>query len=93
MTTPSTPDPGPTGTAALRRAESELSASATHVSALDPGRALARGWSITRTATGSVVRRSTDVGPGDTLVTTLADGSVTSTVAPVRSGEDTPDAD
>ena len=38
-------------------------ATETHLSALDPARALARGWSITRTTTGSVVRRSTDVGP------------------------------
>ena len=64
----------------------------TRLSALDPARALARGWSITRTTAGSVVRRSTDVGPGDTLVTTLADGTVTSTVAAVAPGEDQPDA-
>jgi exodeoxyribonuclease VII large subunit len=83
----------PSATAALRRAEAGLTASTIHVSALDPARALARGWSITRTATGSVVRRSTDVGPGDTLVTTLAHGSVTSTVAAVPPGEDSPDAD
>jgi exodeoxyribonuclease VII large subunit len=53
---------------------------------------MARGWSITRTEAGSVVRRSTDVEPGDTLVTTLADGTVTSTVAAVAPGEDPPDA-
>jgi exodeoxyribonuclease VII large subunit len=83
---------GPTATAALRRAGAELSSTASHVQALDPARAMARGWSITRTEAGSVVRRSTDVEPGDTLVTTLADGTVTSTVAAVAPGEDPPDA-
>jgi len=83
---------GPTATAALRRAEAALGGIDANVAALDPARALARGWSITRTPAGSVVRRSTDVGPGDTLVTTLADGTVTSTVAAVAPGEDPPDA-
>lgn len=83
---------GPVGAAALRRAEAVLTGVDANVSALDPERALARGWSITRTMAGSVVRRSTDVGPGDTLVTTLADGTVTSTVAAVAPGEDPPDA-
>lgn len=83
---------GPAATAALRRADTDLSSTATHLQALDPARAMARGWSITRTEAGSVVRRSTDVEPGDTLVTTLADGTVTSTVAAVDTGEDPPDA-
>jgi exodeoxyribonuclease VII large subunit len=72
---------GPTATAALRRSASQLASTESQLSALDPARALERGWSITRTATGSVVRRRDDVGPGDTIVTTLADGTVTSTVA------------
>jgi exodeoxyribonuclease VII large subunit len=83
---------GPSAGAALRRAEMDLASTGTRLSALDPARALARGWSITRTTAGSVVRRSTDVRPGDTLVTTLADGTVTSTVAAVAPGEDQPDA-
>jgi len=83
---------GPAASGAARRAEARLEAAGTHLHALDPARALARGWSITRTATGSVVRQSTDVGPGDTLVTTLADGTVTSTVTAAPSGEDPPDA-
>jgi exodeoxyribonuclease VII large subunit len=82
----------PVADGALRRAEAHLGATETHLGALDPSRALARGWSITRTATGTVVRRATDVGPGDTLVTTVADGTVTSTVAPVPSGEEPTDA-
>ena len=72
---------GPAATGALRRAGAELSSTESQLSALDPARALERGWSITRTAAGSVVRRSDDVAPGDTIVTTLAAGTVTSTVA------------
>src|SRR5690606_16920347 len=52
---------GPAASGAARRAEARLEAAGTHLHALDPARALARGWSITRTATGSVVRQSTDV--------------------------------
>ena len=58
-----------------------------HVRALDPRRTLARGWSITRDASGRVVRSARDVAPGDRLVTTLVDGEVASTVAP---GDPTP---
>jgi exodeoxyribonuclease VII large subunit len=57
------------------------------VRALDPVRTLARGWSITRTADGTVVRSPTDVAPGDPLTTTLATGTLTSTVTtPATSG-------
>jgi len=49
------------------------------VRALDPERALARGWSITRTA-GRVVRHPDEVAVGDALVTLLAGGTVRSTV-------------
>ena len=58
----------------------ELDALAAHVRALDPTRALARGWSITRDADGDIVRSAAGVAAGDTLVTTLADGQVRSTV-------------
>lgn len=50
------------------------------VRAHDPARALARGWSITRTADGRLVRDAASLGPGDEIVTTLADGRVRSTV-------------
>jgi exodeoxyribonuclease VII large subunit len=50
------------------------------VALLDPANVLARGWSITRTADGRVVRSVADVTTGDTLVTTTGDGSVTSNV-------------
>jgi exodeoxyribonuclease VII large subunit len=47
---------------------------------LDPARVLARGFSITRDASGRVVRRPADVSAGNLLVTQLADGSLTSRV-------------
>ena len=50
--------------------------------ALDPERTLARGWSITRTADGRVVRSPDEVAPGDELLTQVAAGTVRSTVAP-----------
>jgi exodeoxyribonuclease VII large subunit len=50
------------------------------VRAFDPVRTLARGWSITRTSDGRLVRSPADVATGDELVTTLATGRVTSTV-------------
>jgi exodeoxyribonuclease VII large subunit len=50
------------------------------VRAFDPARTLARGWSITRDAQGRVVRSPAAVGPGDHLVTTVAEGVVHSTV-------------
>jgi exodeoxyribonuclease VII large subunit len=50
------------------------------VAALDPARALARGWSITRTADGRLVREPGDVTAGTELVTTLAGGALRSRV-------------
>ena len=58
----------------------ELDVLAARAGAVDPARALARGWSITRSADGALVRRAAEVAPGTTLRTTLADGTVTSTV-------------
>lgn len=53
---------------------------AARAAAVDPARALARGWSITRTAEGTLVRRAADLAAGTVLRTTLADGTVESTV-------------
>lgn len=50
------------------------------VRALDPARTLARGWSVTRTADGTLVRSPADVAPGDHLVTRVADGELRSVV-------------
>jgi exodeoxyribonuclease VII large subunit len=47
---------------------------------LDPGRVLERGYSITRTDDGRLVRSANEVAAGDVLVTETADGSIRSTV-------------
>jgi len=66
----------------LGLAAARLDSFDTHVRLLDPVHTLARGWSITRTASGQVVRSVADAAPGTELVTTVADGSVHSTVVP-----------
>jgi exodeoxyribonuclease VII large subunit len=66
--------------AVVERAESRLDVVSARVAALDPAVQLARGWSITRRADGSVVRSVDALDPDDTITTALADGTVTSTV-------------
>jgi exodeoxyribonuclease VII large subunit len=77
---------------ALRAASRHLDGVEGRVAALDPRRALARGWSITRTQAGTVVRHHDDVAAGDTLVTTVLDGDITSTVAASERREPDPTA-
>jgi exodeoxyribonuclease VII large subunit len=67
---------------ALADAERSLGAREARVHALDPARTLARGWSITRTADGRVVRSPSEVAAGEVLVTQVRDGSLRSTVTP-----------
>ena len=45
---------------------------------LDPMHTLSRGWSLTRTSDGRLVRSAADVTPGEQLLTTVADGTITS---------------
>ncbi|MFM8484553.1 MAG: exodeoxyribonuclease VII large subunit [Actinomycetota bacterium] len=52
----------------------------TSVRLLDPKNVLARGWSITRDAGGNVVRSVSDATPGTELRTSVADGTIVSTV-------------
>lgn len=47
---------------------------------LDPATTMARGWSITRDEAGKVVRSTAQVAAGTQLVTSVADGTITSTV-------------
>lgn len=51
--------------------------------ALDPVATMARGWTITRTADGRLVRSPDDAGVGEELVTTTAGGEIRSTVTEV----------
>jgi exodeoxyribonuclease VII large subunit len=50
------------------------------LAAYDVDRQLERGYSLTLTSDGSLLRRAADVAPGQEIVTRLADGSVRSTV-------------
>jgi exodeoxyribonuclease VII large subunit len=55
--------------------------------AYDPQRQLARGWTLTRTADGRLVRDVTGLSAGDSLVTTFASGTATSTVTEVATDD------
>lgn len=73
---------------ALRDADHRLDAAHARTRALDPARALARGWSITRRADGSLLRSTSDADPGDQLLTLVADGTLTSTITSTDPTED-----
>jgi exodeoxyribonuclease VII large subunit len=76
---------------ALDRADERLTHWSARLSAYDPARTLARGWSITRTADGTLVRDPADAPPGTTLVTRTAGGELTSTTTDrAPSSEDDP---
>jgi exodeoxyribonuclease VII large subunit len=79
---------GPAATRVLERADDGLTARAARAAVHDPAAALARGWSITRTAEGRLVRSVTDVAPGTALVTTVADGTIGSTVQDTKPTQD-----
>lgn len=68
----------------VEREQSRLDVFAARVSAVDPTVQLARGWSITRTEAGDIVRSVADLGVGSTFTTDLLDGRVTSTITDVR---------
>lgn len=64
----------------LERANQRIEMNKTTLRLLDPATVLAKGWSITRTLSGQIIRSKSDVKQGDSLVTTLIDGQITSTV-------------
>ena len=66
------------GNSAVREAERALTLVDQRIGVLDPAAALARGWSITHTANGDLVRSVDDVAPGTELHTTVSDGTVAS---------------
>jgi exodeoxyribonuclease VII large subunit len=69
-------------------AQSRLDTLAARARVHDPVTALARGWSITRTAQGTVVRDADALREGDVLVTQLGGGTVTSVVESTRPDPD-----
>jgi exodeoxyribonuclease VII large subunit len=73
--------------AALCRAPSRLEPEVRHIDAvaarlrlLDPVHTMARGWSITRTVDGTIVRSAGDLAPDAIITTTFATGSARSRV-------------
>ncbi len=74
----------------LRSATTQLGHIDARLRAADPAVLLRRGWSITRTAQGDVVRAVADVDSGDTLVTEVADGSIISNVSVVDPSQEAP---
>lgn len=65
---------------AIRPAEHRVALLAVGVRAHDPALALARGWSLTRSEDGRLVRSVRDAPVGTVLVTRVADGSIRSAV-------------
>lgn len=64
----------------IERADNQLANASVRLSALDPDAALRRGWTITRTADGQLVRSSEDVDVDSELVTRTANGTISSRV-------------
>lgn len=58
----------------------ELDSAAVRLALLDPVNLLRRGWSITRTGDGTLVRSTADVAPGAVITTQVADGHLTSRI-------------
>lgn len=65
----------------LRSESRRLDLLEARLSAVDPVQALQRGYSITTTASGRLVRSSDQISAGDELTTRLASGTVQSTVS------------
>lgn len=64
----------------LERAQQKLEMNRNSLRLLDPATVLARGWSITRTSQGEIVRSVADIAVGEKVETTVADGHFVSTV-------------
>jgi exodeoxyribonuclease VII large subunit len=71
---------GVSATRSIRSAATHLDGADARLRALDPRRVLERGYTITRTSNGKVLRAPADVGVGDPLVTETAGGDVHSRV-------------
>ena len=64
----------------LDQGREQLASLSRNLNAVSPLAVLGRGFSISLTESSQVVRQTTDVAPGQTLVTRLADGTVHSSV-------------
>jgi exodeoxyribonuclease VII large subunit len=79
---------GPVAVSQLERRDEQLRAWRRLLAAYDVDRQLERGYSLTLTADGSLVRGVGDVAGGQQIVTRLADGTVRSTVSEVELGSE-----
>jgi exodeoxyribonuclease VII large subunit len=70
----------------IERTRRSLDASESLLRVLGPQQVLARGYTITQHADGRVVRRASDLAPGDVITTRFADGETKSTVADAKQG-------
>lgn len=65
----------------LTLASEKLTALAAQLETLSPLNVLARGYSLTRTPDGKLIRTAADVQPGDTIVTRVSNGEIESVVS------------
>jgi len=77
-------------TSHVERADGRLDLVAARIAALDPAVQLARGWSITRRADGSIVRSITDVDVDDVLTVAVADGRIDAAVTDTSAATNPP---
>jgi exodeoxyribonuclease VII large subunit len=68
----------------IERARHRLEAAGCTIDALSPLKVFSRGYSLTRNATGSILRHSTDVSVGERIETRLGRGRLTSIVDAVE---------
>ena len=78
---------GPLGTGHLGRQEERLHGWRRLLAAYDVERQLERGYSLTLTAEGTLVRSASDLSVAQEIVTRLADGTVRSTVVDREAGD------
>lgn len=71
----------------LERSSLQVGNLEARVRLLDPRELMKRGWSVTRSSSGAVIRSVSDVVDGDRLTTQLSDGTITSTVGAVVADE------
>ena len=77
----------------LAAEQRHLDGLAARVSVLDPVTMLRRGWTITRSADGTIVRSPDIVHDGDVITTQFATGRLTSTVTDHAAGRPNPEPD
>ncbi len=70
--------------ARVQRDRARLDRAAAKLDALSPLKTLERGYAIATTAAGELLRRSTQVAPGDLVTTRLAKGSFSAEVKTVK---------